>query len=205
MERWFKVHSLNKVINHIKRTENENPGRIFEVRQLENTYIEILKSYGYFIESHISRSGDMLKERLPEKRVAKCRQKLTLCFKSTADALINQSVNDSNDLYQTLLETALPLQQMMVKTSSDLDDDTMNNIDQVNSIPIHLVTLVRMLIDVPGVSNRQFSQPALTIAQLIQTKFRKNRNTDITEELKNSKEKRDSCSSIFNIENLWNI
>ena len=74
MERWFKVHSLNKVINHIKRTENENPGRIFEVRQLENTYIEILKSYGYFIESHISRSGDMLKERLPEKRVAKCRQ-----------------------------------------------------------------------------------------------------------------------------------
>ena len=119
--------------------------------------------------------------------------------------MINQSVNDSNDLYQTLLKTALSLQQMMAKTSSNLDDDTMNKIDQVNSIPIHLVTLVRMLIDVPGVSNRQFSQPALTIAQLIQTKFRKNRNTDITEELKNSKEKRDSCSSIFNIENLWNI
>ena len=67
MERWFKVHSLNKVINHIKRTENENPGRIFEVKQLGNTYIEILKSYGYFIESHISRFGDMLKEKLPGK------------------------------------------------------------------------------------------------------------------------------------------
>ena len=68
---------------------------------------------------------------------------------------------------------------MMAKTSSNLDDDTMNKIDQVNSIPIHLVTLVRMLIDGPGVSNQQFSQPALTIAQLIQTNFHKNRNTDI--------------------------
>ena len=131
MERWFKIHSLNKVINHIKRTENENPGPIFEVKQLENTYVEILKSYGYFIESQIWRYAE---RKITRKRVAKCRQKLTLCFKPTTYALINQSVNDSNDMYQTLLETALPLQQMMAKTSSNLDDDTMNNIDQVNSI-----------------------------------------------------------------------
>ena len=42
--------------------------------------------------------------------------------------------------------------------------DTMNKIDQVNSMPIHLLTLVSMLIDGLGVSNRQFSQPALTMA-----------------------------------------
>ena len=34
-----QVHSLNKVIHHVKQTESENPGRIFEVKQLENTYI----------------------------------------------------------------------------------------------------------------------------------------------------------------------
>ena len=94
-------------------------------------------------------------------------KKLTLYFKSTADALINESVNDSNDFYQTLLETGLPLWQMMAKTSNNLDDDAMNNIEQVNSIPIHLLTLVSMLIDGSGVSNWQFSQHALTIAQLI--------------------------------------
>ena len=65
MERWFKIHSLNKVIHYIKETENKNPGHIFEVKQLENTYIEILKSYGYFIENPVSRFGDMLKEKLP--------------------------------------------------------------------------------------------------------------------------------------------
>ena len=34
--------SLNKVIHHMQQTENQNPDRIYEVRQLENTYVEIL-------------------------------------------------------------------------------------------------------------------------------------------------------------------
>ena len=33
-ERWFKIHSLNKVIHYIKQMENKNPGHIFEVKQL---------------------------------------------------------------------------------------------------------------------------------------------------------------------------
>ena len=56
---------------------------------------------------------------------------------------------------------------MMAKTLNNLDDHTMNNIEQVNSIPIHLLTLVSHLIDGASVSNRQFSQPALSIVQLI--------------------------------------
>ena len=36
LEKWYKIHSLNKVIHNIKQTENENPGYVFEVKQLEN-------------------------------------------------------------------------------------------------------------------------------------------------------------------------
>ena len=68
---------------------------------------------------------------------------------------------------------------MMEKTSNNLDDNIIINIEQVNSIPIHLLTLVSMLIDGPGVSNCQFSQPSLTVAQLIQINLRKNKNHDI--------------------------
>ena len=46
LEKWYKIHSLNKVIHNIKHTENENPGYVFEVKQLENKYVEILNSYG---------------------------------------------------------------------------------------------------------------------------------------------------------------
>ena len=41
VERWFKIHSLDKMIHYIKQTENENPGRIFKVKRLETAYIEI--------------------------------------------------------------------------------------------------------------------------------------------------------------------
>ena len=58
-----------------------------------------------------------------------CSYKKREYFESTADALINESVNDSNNIYQTLLETALQLQQIMAKTSNNVDDDTLNNIE----------------------------------------------------------------------------
>ena len=32
VQRWFKIHSLNKVIHHIKQTANKNPDRIFGVK-----------------------------------------------------------------------------------------------------------------------------------------------------------------------------
>ena len=66
---------------------------------------------------------------------------------------------------------------MATETSINFGE-TFKNIDQINSIPIHLLTLVSMLTDGPGVSNRRFSQPALTIAQLIQTNFRKSRKNE---------------------------
>ena len=115
----------------------------------------------------------MLKQKLPGVELRNIGKKLTLFFKSTADALINDAIYDSNDYYQTLLDTVLPLQH------DNLDDNIITNIEQVNSIPIHLFTLVSMLIDRPGVSNHQYSQPSLTTSQLIQTNFRKNKNHDI--------------------------
>ena len=92
----------------------------------------------------------MLKENLPGIVLRNVGKKLTLYFKSTTGALINELVNDSYDFYQTLIETALPLRQMMAKTLNNLDDDTMNNIEQVNSIPTYLITLVCTLSDKLG-------------------------------------------------------
>ena len=120
----------------------------------------------------------MLKENIPGLELRDVGKKLTLFFNSTADALIFYSVKDSTDFYQSMLDTALPLKQMMTETLKYFDE-TFKNIDQINSVPIYLLTLVSMLTDGPGVPNRRFSQPALTIAQLIQTNFRKNRENEV--------------------------
>ena len=98
------------------------------------------------IESHVSKFEYALKEKLPGIELQNISKKLTLHSKLTADALINKSVNDSNDFYQTLPKTALPLRQMMAKSWNNLDDDNMNNVEQINSISIHLLTSVSTLI-----------------------------------------------------------
>ena len=54
-----------------------------------------------------------------------------------------------------------------------------------------------MLIEGPGVSNRQFSQPALTIVQLIQTNFRKNRNTDIQQRSRKILKKKETPAALY--------
>ena len=78
LEKWYKIHSLNKVIHNLKQTENENPGYVFEVKQLENKCVEILNSYGYNIDSRVSRFGDMLKQKLPVVELRNIGKKLTL-------------------------------------------------------------------------------------------------------------------------------
>ena len=105
-ERWFKIHCLNKVIHYIKQTENENPGRVFEIKHVQAIYIEILQSYGYSTESHVSRLADMLKENIPGLELRNVGKKLTLFFNLTADILISDSVKDYNHFYQSMLDTA---------------------------------------------------------------------------------------------------
>ena len=48
----------------------------------------------------------MLKENIPGLELHNVGKKFTLFFNSTADALISDSVKDSNDFYQSMLDTA---------------------------------------------------------------------------------------------------
>ena len=68
---------------------------------------------------------------------------------------------------------------MMASTSNTFKNSFVENFQEESSPPVHLLTLVSMLIDGPGVTNKTFSQTALTIAQLIQTNFRKNRDNKL--------------------------
>lgn len=85
--------------------------------------------------------------------------------------MISDLIPDYSDFYQSLLllEVVLPLQKMMASTRNAIKNSFVENF-QEESTPVHLFTLVSMLIDDPGITNK-FSQPALTIAQFIQTIF----------------------------------
>ena len=92
-EDWLKIYSLNKTIYFIKHKENENPGTVFEVKLLENIYIDI-----YFpnicVESHVTRFSKILKEKIPGLERRNVGNKVTAFFTSSADALISEVIPD---------------------------------------------------------------------------------------------------------------
>lgn len=68
------------------------------------------------------------------------------------DALISESITDCSDFYQSLLEVVLPLWKMMVSTNSTFKNSSKVNFEE-ESTPVHLLTIVSMLLDGPGVKN----------------------------------------------------
>ena len=72
------------------------------------------------------------------------------------DALISESITDCSDFYQSLLEVVLPLWKMMVSTNSTFKNSSKVNFEE-ESTPVHLLTIVSMLLDDPGVKNTTFS------------------------------------------------
>ena len=88
-------------------------------------------------------------------------------------------IPDCSDFYQSLLEVVLPLRKMMDSTSNTFNF-------QEESTPVHFLSMV---IDGPGVTSKTFSQPVLTIPQLIQTNFRKIRDSELNINRRNIKER----------------
>ena len=72
------------------------------------------------------------------------------------DALISESITDCSDFYQSLLEVVLPLWKMMVSTNSTFKNSSKVNFEE-ESTPVHLLTIVSMLLDGAGVTNITFS------------------------------------------------
>ena len=68
------------------------------------------------------------------------------------DALISESITDCSDFYQSLLEVVLPLWKMMVSTNSTFKNSSKVNFEE-ESTSVHLLTIVSMLLDGPGVTN----------------------------------------------------
>ena len=169
---------MNKSIYFIKHKENENPGTVFEVKLLENIYIDLLKFHIICVESHVTRFSKILKENIPGLEIRNVGKKVIAFFTSTADALISELIPNCSDFYQSLLEVVLLLQKMMAPTSNTFKNSFVENLQQ-ESTPVHLLTHVSMLIGGPGVTNKKSSQPPLTIAEFIQTNFRKNRDNEL--------------------------
>ena len=98
-------------------------------------------------------------------------KKIIIYFKRTANAFLNGTLSAPSSFLQSMHEVIMPLRKFM---SSHLNKfgGSFEEGCQVMNVPIELLTLVSMFFDGPYIQNINFSQPTLTISQLILSNFK---------------------------------
>ena len=168
---WLKVSVLDKVYFHMCEMEQQVPSTVFEVKDLERMYIDLLQCHDIIVFSHVSRFAELLIARHDELEKRNIGKKIVVYFKGTADAFLSDALSAPSFFLRSMHELVMPLRKIFSSKSNDFDGSFEEDC-QTRSVPIELLTLISMLIDGPFIHNRNFSQPALTISQLIMSNFR---------------------------------
>ena len=99
-------------------------------------------------------------------------KKLFLCFKTTITSLISQSLRDQKEFIKLIRHIVIPIRQSIQNAENSVVEFNTDN--QINSVPKPLLELVSLIVYGVSVENTGYSQPTLTISQLMTSNFRKN-------------------------------
>ena len=171
---WFKSISLGKIVSYLYEKEDESPGTIYVVKELEDMYITLLKFHHVNVISHITQFADSLVEAIPGLHKRTVNNKVTVYFEGTIDMLLKDHFNVTSQpdaFARAIKDIVVPIRNSMKNTHNKFDG-TFKAGCQKDSVPIELLTLISMLIDGAGIENKGFSQEALTISQLAMYNFR---------------------------------
>ena len=112
-DEWHEITSFNKVKYFIINKENEEPGSIFEVKELEDMYIDLLQGNGITVKSHVSRFAEKLKSNIHGLETRNIGKKLAVYFTSTANILISAKIMTTSEIGQSMLDVVCMLRKEM--------------------------------------------------------------------------------------------
>ena len=167
---------LNRISHCVKVCDNVEPGIVLKVKSLEIMYIfshhdvEYTSLVSRFVNELISKN-DNLHIVQPENNFNKT---LLICFKSTVALLVSHRLNTSNFL-KLIWKVVIPIRGRMGKVDNELSNK-FDLADQLHSVPIPLLELIRLLVDGVRVDNMKYSQATLSISLLTVSNFHKKIN-----------------------------
>ena len=166
-EEFSKAFAFNTIISHINEQKNLGTNK-FEVTVLEAMYKDLLAYDNIPYTCHVSRFTERLMFSIPElEKIIICKRTY-VCFSSEVNVGLNSFI-------QSLLKIVVPIRADM-STVQNRFEGTFSDDSQQNGIHIRLLSLCSMLIDGFNPKDKGFSQPALTVSQLIMHEYRKKIN-----------------------------
>ena len=99
---------------------------------------------------------------------------VTVVFKDAIEEIIDKSLIEPNAFLRSINVVVSPIRDEMWKVRNTLNTHFGDN-SQISSVLIELLTLISVLIDGVNISNKTFSQSAVTCSQWIMYNFQKNK------------------------------
>ena len=114
----------------------------------------------------------MLQAPFLEKRLVD--NNVIVVFKGAIDEIIHKSSIEANAFLRSINAVVSPIRDEMSKLRNTFSTHFGDN-SQISSVPIELLTLISALVDGVDISNKTFSQSAVTCSQQIMYNFQKNK------------------------------
>ena len=142
-------------------------------------YIDLSQGNGITVKSHVSRFAEKLKSNIHGLETRNIGKKLAVYLTTTANILISAKIMTTSEIGQSMLDVVCMLRKEMNSIQKKFSGKFLSDC-QLKAVPTKLITLISMLIDGCGIENKEFSQEATTISQLIQTNFHKYSKKDLS-------------------------
>ena len=162
------------MVTYLYKTNENSPGTIFKVKDVEKMYIDELAVHDISVTTHVTPFSLKLITAIDD-LVAKSENNIvTVCFSQTIDNLYWEHYSCPETFIKQLREIVEPIRasifEQQNKFEGQFDEDS-----QIKSVPVRLLTLMSFLIDGVCGGTNSVGQETLTCSQYIVSNCKKKR------------------------------
>ena len=161
-----KAQVFDSIVSYVLEQETVDPGSTHVVKELNEMYVENLKSFGIEAKAQSTRFTERLLDAIPNLVVRTVSNCTVVLFDEKVQKLITEYVQSPDDFYAALRKVVQPIRSDILKQENEFTGSFSNSC-QAQSVPKTLLALTSALIDGEMTSCNQPSQESLFVSQII--------------------------------------
>ena len=170
--KWRRAQAFDSIVSYVLEQETVDPGSTFVVKDLNELYVENLKSFGIEEKTQTTRFTERLLASIPNLVARTVSKNTIVLFDDKVQELVVDYVKTPDEFYNAMRKVVHPIRSDIMKQENKFTG-SFNNSCQNQSVPKTLLALTSALIDGEMTSCNQPSQEALSVAQIIVSQTRR--------------------------------
>ena len=159
--KWRRAQAYESIVSFVLEQEAIEPGSTFVVKDLNELYIENLKSFGIEEKAQSTRFTQRLLNSIPNLVSSTVNTSTVVLFGDKVDQLIADYVKSPDEFYAALRKVVHPIRSEIIQQDNKFTG-SFDSLSQVQSVPKTVLALTSALTDGEMTSSDQPSQEAFS-------------------------------------------